>query len=119
MYCAAPSSTATAWATGVSLPQAMCSGCRVRVARDIQLARAGRCNARLDGKAIEAHCPLGEDCLAVLEAAVDKFRLSARAYQRILRVARTIADLADSDTIRVPHIAEALSLRQLDKRRHV
>jgi magnesium chelatase family protein len=92
---------------------------RVRVARDIQLARAGRCNARLDGKAIEAHCPLGEDCLAVLEAAVDKFRLSARAYQRILRVARTIADLADSDTIRVPHIAEALSLRQLDKRRHV
>ena len=55
----------------------------------------------------------------MLEAAVDKFRLSARAYQRILRVARTIADLADSDTIRVPHIAEALSLRQLDKRRHV
>jgi magnesium chelatase family protein len=90
---------------------------RVRRARDIQLARAGRCNARLDGKAIETYCPLGEDCLALLEAAVDKFRLSARAYQRILRVARTIADLANSEAIRVPHVAGALSLRQLDKRR--
>jgi len=90
---------------------------RVGRARDVQLARAGRCNARLDGKAIETYCPLGEECLALLEAAVDKFRLSARAYQRVLRVARTIADLAGSGPICVPHIAEALSLRQLDKRR--
>ena len=47
---------------------------------------------------------------------MDKFNLSARAYQRVQRVARTIADLGDAETIAVPHVAEALSLRQLDKR---
>jgi magnesium chelatase family protein len=47
---------------------------------------------------------------------MDKFNLSARAYQRVQRVARTIADLGDAETIAVPHIAEALSLRQLDKK---
>jgi magnesium chelatase family protein len=52
----------------------------------------------------------------MLEAAVDKFSLSARAYQRVRRVARTIADLAGSETITPPHVAEALSLRQLDKK---
>ena len=47
---------------------------------------------------------------------MDKFNLSARAYQRVQRVARTIADLANADTIAIAHVAEALSLRQLDKR---
>jgi len=48
---------------------------------------------------------------------MDRFGLSARTYHRVLRVARTIADLAESRAIRPPHVAEALSLRQLDKKR--
>jgi magnesium chelatase family protein len=90
---------------------------RVLKARMIQERRNGTCNARLKGKMIEAHCSLTCDGLALLEDAVDKFSLSARAYQRVLRVARTIADLADEARIRPPHVAEALSLRQLDRKR--
>ncbi len=89
---------------------------RVLRARMIQEQRNGSSNARLEGKKIEEHCALSCEGLALLEAAVDKFALSARAYQRVLRVARTIADLADDAGIRPQHIAEALSLRQLDKR---
>ncbi len=90
---------------------------RVLKARMIQEHRSGSCNARLEGKSIEIHCALTGDGLALLEDAVDKFALSARAYQRVLRVARTIADLADDAGIRPRHIAEALSLRQLDRKR--
>ena len=89
---------------------------RVQKARVLQLERAGVCNARLAGEALEEHCKLDEKSLAMLEAAVDRFRLSARAYQRVRRVARTIADLSATGTIAPTHIAEALSLRQLDKR---
>jgi magnesium chelatase family protein len=89
---------------------------RVADARSLQLERSRVMNARLDGDDLEEHCGLCDGCLAMLEAAVDKFNLSARAYQRVRRVARTIADLAGSETITPPHLAEALSLRQLDKR---
>jgi len=57
---------------------------------------------------------LPADALRLLEGATEKFRLSARAYQRVLRVARTIADLAGENSITAPQVAEALSLRQLD-----
>ena len=102
-----------------SSPPGECSALvarRVQKARAAQLERAGVCNARLSGKLLEAHCELDEQGLAMLEAAVDRFRLSARAYQRVRRVARTIADLGDAKKIAPPHVAEALSLRQLDKR---
>jgi magnesium chelatase family protein len=89
---------------------------RVQKAREIQLARSGVCNARLASDGIEKNCRLDGDCLTLLENAVDQFRLSARSYQRVLRVARTIADLADAQSITPPHIAEALSLRQLDRK---
>lgn len=90
--------------------------CRVVAARIQQRQRSGACNARLEGKALDRHCALGASELKLLENAMDQFNLSARAYQRVQRVARTIADLAGADTIAVPHVAEALSLRQLDKR---
>jgi len=90
---------------------------RVGQARDLQLARSGVCNARLTSGGIEKYCRLDSECLVLLETAVDQFRLSARSYQRVLRVARTIADLAGAQSITTPHIAEALALRQLDRKR--
>jgi magnesium chelatase family protein len=88
---------------------------RVAAARDVQIIRQGCCNARINGKAIEQYCELDEQCLTLLERAVERFNMSARAYQRVRRVARTIADLAGVDAITPPQIAEALALRQLDR----
>ena len=89
---------------------------RVIAARDIQLARAGHCNARLEGAALDSACAADDECWALLENAARRFHLSARAHQRVLRVSRTIADLAAAKKIAPPHIAEALSLRCLDRR---
>ena len=89
---------------------------RVSRARTLQLDRSGVCNARLRADVVEAICELDQQCLSLLEKAVDKFNLSARSYQRVQRVARTIADLQGVETITPPHIAEALSLRTLDRR---
>jgi len=89
---------------------------RVRLARQLQTRRNGGCNARLRGAALKEFCEPETDALRLLEDATDKFNLSARAYQRILRVARTIADLGREEDIAAPHVAEALSFRQLDRR---
>ena len=87
---------------------------RVVRARDLQLARVNTCNARLDVDALAACCALDAEGLDLVEQAVDRFGLSARAYHRVLRVARTIADLSGAQTITPPHVAEALALRRLD-----
>ncbi len=89
---------------------------RVTAAWIIQTQRAGVANARLDGEQLKSACTLDDDCWALLEAAAERFNLSARAHQRVLRVSRTIADLARAKKIAPPHVAEALSLRCLDRR---
>ena len=87
---------------------------RVIAARDRQQARAGRPNARLGEAEMRASCRLGDDDLALLERAVESLRLSARSMHRILRVARTIADLAGSADIGTGHLTEAIGYRRMD-----
>lgn len=89
---------------------------RVAMAWERQRFRAGMANARLEGKALATACHIDEACWSLLESAAERFNLSARAHQRVLRVSRTIADLAGAKNIAPPHIAEALSLRCLDRR---
>jgi len=89
---------------------------RVAAARAVQTARlegtAMRTNAQLDGAALQAHATPDEAGRKLLLQATDAMRLSARGYTRILRVARTIADLAGAESVGRIHVAEALSYRR-------
>jgi magnesium chelatase family protein len=89
---------------------------RVLRARERQIARQGTLNARLDNKAVERFCTTTREAIALLNRAAEALGLSARAYHRILKVARTIADLGRSDTIDRNHLGEAIALRVLDRR---
>ena len=89
---------------------------RVVVARSLALARSGLCNAHLEGEQLEAACRIGDEGLALLEEASQRFALSVRGYHRVLRVSRTIADLAGAETVGTTHVAEALSLRAPEQR---
>lgn len=89
---------------------------RVHAARQRQLQRAGVPNAALPQSLTERDCPLAPNDRALLERAIDQLHLSARASQRILRVARTIADLAGSDAIATAHLAEAIGYRRVEGR---
>ena len=88
---------------------------RVEKAWTLQIKRSGVNNARLKGNDLDSVCEVTDECWALLEIAAERFNLSARAHQRVLRVARTIADLAGDKKITPPHVAEALSLRCLDR----
>jgi magnesium chelatase family protein len=94
---------------------------RIEAARQHQRRRfaAGRsratCNARMGPKLIKSHCALDEASEGLLRAAMTQLNLSARAYDRILKVARTIADLDDSEPIRAEHLSEAIQYRSLDR----
>ncbi|OUR71594.1 ATP-dependent protease [Methylophaga sp. 41_12_T18] len=88
---------------------------RVSVAKQRQVKRTGKANYLLQGKEIETHCELQDSDYQLLEQAISRFGLSARAYNRILKVARTIADLADSQHIQTSHLSEAIGYRRLDK----
>jgi magnesium chelatase family protein len=85
---------------------------RVTAARHIAMQRAGKPNAALTVREIERDCALGDAERTLLERAMEKLSLSARAYHRVLRVARTIADLAGSDRIAREHLAEAVQYRR-------
>ena len=88
---------------------------RVIAARERALRRAGRPNGLLTPPLIKRDCPLSEEGHRLLEQAIDKLGLSHRAYHRILKLARTIADLAEADDIALPHLSEAIGYRRLDR----
>ena len=91
---------------------------RVDVARDLQRKRFGTggadCNARMEQKQLRQFCELSPECEELMRAAFDKMRLTARSYDRILRVARTIADLDGAEKIEPQHLAEAIQYRSYD-----
>jgi magnesium chelatase family protein len=89
---------------------------RVEQARAIQLARQGRANSRIEGVDVLTVSRATQDAVAVLDRAMRQLALSARAYHRVLRVARTIADLAACECVLAQHVSEAIQLRQLDRR---
>jgi len=88
----------------------------VEQARHTQIKRQGCSNAHLSQQQLGQFCPLSQPLSQLLEEALEKLGLSARAYHRILKVARTIADLACCEHIEKPHLLEALGYRQLERR---
>jgi len=88
---------------------------RVIQAREKQLQRSGVCNAQLEGAALREHCALTNDDQEFLEQTTTRLGLSQRTYFRLLKVARTIADLSANETIQRSHLAEAMHYRALDK----
>jgi magnesium chelatase family protein len=94
---------------------------RVMAARERQARRFAQsarvfANAHMTPKLIREHCPLTDDTRRLLEAAMDRLGLSARAYARILKIARTIADLEGEDRLAPAHVAEAIQYRTMDRK---
>ncbi len=96
---------------------------RVSVARDIQSNRFARakiyCNAQMGSRLIKTHCKIDDASRSLLESAIDKLGLSARAFNRVLKIARTIADLENRPNVQVDHISEAIQYRNLDRGRRL
>jgi len=88
---------------------------RVETARARQLERAGKPNQALTPRELGHACPLDEAARRVMSQALQRLGLSARAYHRVLKVARTIADLAGSDAVETAHLSEAIGYRRLDR----
>ena len=92
---------------------------RVSAAREIQSKRFSRakiyCNAQMNSRHIKTHCNIDDASRSLLESAIDKLGLSARAFNRVLKIARTIADIEGEKNILVDHISEAIQYRNLDR----
>jgi magnesium chelatase family protein len=79
-------------------------------------AESHRLNGRMTSRQLRKYCPLDDEGRGLLKQAMDELGLSARAHDRILRVARTIADLEGSPAIQPPHVVEAIGYRSLDRK---
>ncbi len=88
---------------------------RVAVARTRQLKRQGRPNAALATREVDRHCAPDAHGATMLKQAISRLGLSARGYYRVLKVARTIADLAGSRALAAAHVAEAIQYRRFDR----
>lgn len=88
---------------------------RVIAARQVAMDRQNKVNAALSAAEVKIFCTLSEQGHGILEQAMDKFGLSHRAYHRILKLSRTIADLAHSEQIEITHLSEAIGYRKLDR----
>jgi magnesium chelatase family protein len=88
---------------------------RVIRARNHQLERSNKPNAQLNNRDLDNVCQLDGECRVLLEESIHRLGLSARAYHRIQRLARTIADLANSESVTSSHLCEAISYRRLDR----
>jgi len=88
---------------------------RVADARQRQSVRCGKANSQLGNRQVAMHCQLDPESRQLLENAITRLGLSARAYHRILKVARTIADLAGEENIGMRHLTEAIGYRRLDR----
>ena len=88
---------------------------RVIAARQLAVARSSKPNASLTAAEVKIVCQISDQSHQLLERAMDQFGLSHRAYHRILKLARTIADLAESKSIEINHLSEAISYRKLDR----
>jgi magnesium chelatase family protein len=95
----------------------LAAAARVACARTVQLARQQRCNARLTDAGVQRWCVVDEAGRRLLEATMQGRGLSGRARQRVLRLARTIADLNGATTISAAHLGEAVMLRCMDRER--
>ena len=102
----------------MEVPGGLLAAAEVQAARERQRARyhnACAANAHLDARHVRQHCTLNPGAKLLLERALEHLGLSARAYDKVLRVARTIADLDNADAIAEHHLAEAVQYRSLDK----
>jgi magnesium chelatase family protein len=88
---------------------------RVTRAHERQMRRQGKANARLSAREVDAHCAPDAEGAALLGRAVARLGLSARGYHRILKVARTVADLNGDASLRAGHVAEAVQYRRFDR----
>ena len=103
---------------GQTGPASECSATvreRVVAARSRQLERAGKPNSALSPAEVQRFCALEAPERNLLETALERLGLSTRAWQRILKLARTIADLAEAEAIQASHLSEAIGYRSLDR----
>jgi magnesium chelatase family protein len=94
---------------------------RARARQRERFRRHGRtpCNAGMGAREVQAHCTLSGDARELMRVAMTDLNFSARAYDRILKVSRTIADMGDQDVIQAQHISEAIQYRALDRQNWV